>query len=144
MNSRHFYSRLLNATNRYSQIEHTFLSAICITKARVAHSPVSWIRPTFRLTTTSWVSWWWVRQRYDRIASLAVMLRIISSPEGSMWYFPSENDRQRNILNILYCQFYRVLTMVYCTWKNRVFGLCPSSNVSKNTAFGKMDVSVLR
>jgi hypothetical protein len=27
--------------------------------------------------------------------------------------------------------------MGYCTWDNRVFGRCPSSNVSKNTTFWK-------
>jgi hypothetical protein len=31
--------------------------------------------------------------------------------------------------------------MVYCTWKNYVFGLCPLSNVSeRNTAFRKLDL----
>jgi hypothetical protein len=30
--------------------------------------------------------------------------------------------------------------MVYCTWKNHVFGLCPLSNVSKNTTFQKLDL----
>ena len=64
----------------------------------IRHSPVIWMRPTFRLTTASCVNWWCVLQRYDRMVSLAVMLRIMSSPEGSMWYLPSE--RNRNMRNV--------------------------------------------
>jgi hypothetical protein len=30
--------------------------------------------------------------------------------------------------------------VVYCTWENRVFGLCASSHVSKSTAFRKLDL----
>jgi hypothetical protein len=30
--------------------------------------------------------------------------------------------------------------VVYCTWNNHVFGLCPSSNVSKNSTFQKLDL----
>jgi hypothetical protein len=30
--------------------------------------------------------------------------------------------------------------MAYCTWNNHVFGLCPLSNVSKNSAFRKLDL----
>jgi hypothetical protein len=39
-------------------------------------------------------------------------------------------------------QFWRVLTLVYCTWTNHVFGLCPWSNVglSKNKTFRKLDL----
>jgi hypothetical protein len=30
--------------------------------------------------------------------------------------------------------------MVYCTWKNNILRLFPSSNVSKNTTFQKLDL----
>jgi hypothetical protein len=30
--------------------------------------------------------------------------------------------------------------MVYCTWKNHIFGLCPSSNVSKIIMVWKLDL----
>jgi hypothetical protein len=30
--------------------------------------------------------------------------------------------------------------MVYCTWKNRISGLGPSSNVFRNIAFWKLDI----
>jgi hypothetical protein len=31
------------------------------------------------------------------------------------------------------------MTIVYCSWKNHVFGLYPLFNVSKNTVFQKLD-----
>lgn len=59
----------------------------------MTYSPVSCSRPTLLLTTVSWVSRWCVLHRYVICASLRVILIIINSPVGSIWYLPSITTR---------------------------------------------------